>query len=261
MADDAAPVEAIRAAALDGVAHGFLARTGGVSSDALTSLNCGLGSRDDPALVAENRRRAARAVLPDAQLVSVYQVHSPDCVTVREPWDDDARPEADALVTDRPGLLLGILTADCAPVLLADREAGVVGAAHAGWKGAIAGVTDSTLAAMEVLGADRARVAAAIGPCIAQPSYEVDEAFRDRFVANCTTNDAFFSPGAPGHWQFDLEGYVASRLFEAGIGHVERLGLDTYADPARFYSYRRATHRGEPTYGRQISLIGLPRAD
>ncbi len=221
--------EAVRAAALAGVPHGFLTRRAGLSTGAVA------------------------AVLPEAQLVTVHQIHSADCVTATEPWPDAQRPHADALVTDRPGLLLGIVTADCAPVLLADPQAGVVGAAHAGWKGALGGVTDATIAAMEALGARRERIAAAIGPCIAQPSYEVDAAFRDRFGEAA----AFFAPGAPGHWQFDLEGYVAHRLAAAGIGAVERLGLDTYSDPDRFYSFRRATHRGEADYGRQISLIGL----
>ena len=237
--------------------HGFLGRRGGVSQGAVAGLNCGIGSHDDPALVAQNRARAAAAVLPGARLTAVYQVHSARCVTVTEPWSESARPEADALVTDRPGILLGIVTADCAPVLLADREAGVVGAAHAGWKGALAGVTDNTIAAMEALGARRAAIVAAIGPCIAQASYEVDEAFAARFDAADPATIRFFAPGTAGHRQFDLEGYVALRLEAAGVGAVERLGLDTYADPSRFYSFRRATHHGEADYGRQLSLVGL----
>lgn len=251
------PVEVIHAGVLEGVAHGFLGRRGGVSTGTVAGLNTGLGSGDDPAAVARNRAAAAEAVLPGAHLVGVYQVHSPDCVTVTQPWGDDARPEADALVTDRPGVLLGIVTADCAPVLLADREAGVVGAAHAGWKGAIAGITDNTVAAMKALGAREDRIAAAIGPCIAQASYEVDEGFRDRFVEADLGNARFFASGRPGHCQFDLEGYVAARLEAAGVARIERLSLDTCALSDRFYSYRRATHRSEPTYGRQISLIGL----
>jgi len=178
-------------------------------------------------------------------------------VAVTQPYPIDARPPADALVTATPGLLLGILTADCAPVLLADAQAGVVGAAHAGWKGAIGGVTDRTIAAMEALGADRSRIAAAVGPCIARASYEVDDGFARRFEEHDPANERFFTPGREGHHQFDLEGYVASRLAAAGIGRVETLGLDTYPDAERFYSFRRATHRGEPGYGRQISLIGL----
>ena len=251
-----AEVEAIRAAALAGVPHGFLGRAGGVSTGVAAGLNCGLGSGDEPADVARNRRLAGDAVLPGAPMVGVYQVHSPDCVTVREAWSDADRPQADALVTDRPGLLLAIVTADCAPVLLADREAGVVGAAHAGWKGAIGGVCEAALAAMEALGARRERIVAAIGPCIAQASYEVDGHFRDRFLAEAPGNAAFFAQGRPGHWQFDLEGYVAARLRAAGTATVEPLGLDTLSQEDRFFSYRRATLRGEPAYGRQISLIG-----
>ena len=250
-------VEVIRAAALDGVAHGFLGRRGGVSTGICAGLNVGVGSGDDPAAVAENRRRAVAAVLPGAALVTAYQVHSPDCVTVAAPWDHDARPHADALVTDRPGLLLGILTADCAPVLFADTAAAVVGAAHAGWKGVLGGVTDRTLDAMEALGADRARITAAIGPCIARRSYEVDEAFLARFAAADPANDGFFSPSRTGHHRFDLEAYVAHRLASAGVTRIEALGLDTYAAPDRFYSFRRATHRREPDYGRQIAMIAL----
>ncbi len=247
----------IRARALEGVAHGFLGRRGGVSTGVHAGLNVGPGSEDDPEAVAANRRLAAHAVLPGALLVTLYQVHSADAVTVLEPFDERLRPRADALVTDRPGLALGILTADCAPVLLADREAGVVGAAHAGWRGAFGGVTDSAIVAMEQLGARRDRIAAAIGPCISRASYEVDEAFLARFAAADPANERFFAPGKPGHHQFDLEAYAAHRLAAAGIRTVEMLGLDTYADAARFYSYRRATHRGEPDYGRQISIIGL----
>ncbi len=242
---------------LEGIPHGFLGRRGGHSTGFVAGLNAGLGSGDEPGAVQANRALAAAAVLPGAKLVSVYQVHSPLCVTVTAPWPDDRRPEADALVSDRPGLLLGIVTADCAPVLLADRTAGVIGAAHAGWKGAVAGVTDQAIAAMEALGAQRSRIVAAVGPCIAQASYEVDQAFVDRFGAADPANWRFFAGGAAGHAQFDLEGYVAARLESAGLSGVQRLGLDTYPDPARFYSFRRAAHLGEPDYGRQISLIGL----
>jgi polyphenol oxidase len=249
-------VEVIRADALAGVAHGFLGRRGGVSAGEVAGLNVGLGSGDDPAAIAENRRRAVAAIMPGAALVTVYQVHSPDCV-VGEAWGEADRPHADALVTDRPGMLLGILTADCAPILLADRAAGVIGAAHAGWKGALGGVVASTVAAMTALGADLSRIAAAVGPCIAQPSYEVDEAFQRRFIGETPDNERFFTPGKPCHAQFDLEGYVAARLAEAGITRIAPLGLDTYAAPERFFSFRRATHRGEAAYGRQIALIGL----
>ncbi len=256
----AEPVEVIRAASLAQVPHGFLGRRGGVSTGTVSGLDMGLRGMDpgDPALeaVRENRRRGAEAVLPGAWLCGVYQVHGADCVEAGE-WDEAQRPRADALVTNRPGILLGILTADCAPVLFADRSAGVIGAAHAGWKGAVAGVTDSTIAAMERLGASRAGIVAAIGPCIAQASYEVDCGFHDRLLADDPGNARFFAPGAPDKWQFDLEGYVAARLERAGIGAVERLSLDTYADEERFFSFRRATHRGEADYGRQMSLIGL----
>ena len=254
----AEPVEVNRAEVLAGIPHGFLGRRGGVSTGLIAGLNVGLGSGDDEAAVAENRARAAAAVLPGAPIVACYQVHSPDCVAVTEPWNDTERPHADALVTNRPGVLLGIVTADCTPILFADRAAGVVGAAHAGWKGAIGGVTDRTIEAMEALGARRGAIVAAIGPTIAQRSYEVDEGFRARFVAADKANDRFFAIGKPGHWQFDLPAFVAARLSSAGVGSVETLGLDTYAAADRFYSFRRATHRGEPAYGRQLSLIGLP---
>lgn len=251
-------VEPIRAQALEAIPHGFLGRRGGVSTGVVAGLNVGTGSTDDPQAIAENRRRATEAVLPGAQLVTVYQIHSPAVVAVTAPFPHDARPHADAMVTDRPGLALGILTADCAPVLLADSHAGVVGAAHAGWKGAIGGVTDATIAAMERLGADRDRIVAAIGPCIARASYEVDTAFLRRFTEADPANERFFADGRrPAHHQFDLEAYVAHRLAAAGIRKVEALGLDTYADEERFFSFRRATHRGEPDYGRQVSVIGV----
>ena len=249
-------IDVLTASALTGVPHGFLGRNGGLSTGAMASLNVGWGSGDDPALIAENRRRAAEAVLPGARLVAVHQIHSADVVEAGE-WPDTDRPPADALATDRPGILLGILTADCAPVLLADREAGVVGAAHAGWKGALAGVTDRTIDAMEKLGAQRSRIAAAVGPCIARASYEVDWAFQERFCADDPANERFFVEGPSGKPHFDLETYVVARLAAAGIGRVEALGQDTYSQPRRFFSYRRATHHSEPNYGRQISLIGL----
>lgn len=251
-------VEVVRAAGLAQVRHGFLGRTGGVSVGDVAGLNVGLGSADDPEAIAENRRRAVAAVAAGAALTTVYQVHSPDVVVATAPWPDDARPHADAIVTDRPGLILGILTADCAPVLFADADAGVVGAAHAGWKGAIGGVTDATIAAMESLGARRDRIAAAIGPCIAQKSYEVDLAFEARFVAGGADNARFFAPGRAGHAQFDLEAYVAHRLEAAGIRTIDALHEDTLSQPDRFFSFRRATLAGEADYGRQISLIALP---
>jgi YfiH family protein len=246
-----------RAAALGGVPHGFFGRQGGVSTGAMASLNCGWGSGDDLALIIENRRRAADSVLPGARIVSPHQIHSADVVEAGE-WPDNARPPADAVVTDRPGILLGILTADCAPVLFADAQAGVVAAAHAGWKGALAGVTDRTIDAMERLGARRERIAAAVGPCIAQRSYEVDWRFPDSFLAADPGSERFFAEGTSGKPHFDLESYVLARLAAAGLGRVEALGQDTYAQADRFFSYRLATHRQEPSYGRQISLIGLP---
>jgi YfiH family protein len=244
---------------LSALPHGFFGREGGVSSGPMASLNCGWGSGDDLSLIVENRRRAADALLPGARIVSPHQIHSADVVIAGD-WPDDDRPPADAVVTDKPGVLLGILTADCAPVLLADREAGVIGAAHAGWKGAIGGVTDTTIAAMEKLGADRRRIAAAVGPCIARASYEVDQAFAERFLDADPANDRFFVEGPAGKPHFDLESYVLHRLAAAGLTRIEAVGLDTYALESRFYSYRRSTHRAEPSYGRQLSLIGLPAA-
>ncbi len=241
------------------IRHGFFTREGGVSKGIYESLNCGLGSDDDPASVAENRHRVAASLgKDDTPLLTLYQIHSNHAVTVTEPFATDARPEADAMVTNRPGVILSILTADCAPVLFADAEAGVVGAAHAGWKGALTGVIEATVSAMEALGATRARIAAAIGPAIAQDSYEVSDAFRTQFLNADPANAAFFGPGArDGHWQFDLEGFVTSRLAAAGIETIDALGRDTYNDPALFFSYRRATHAREPDYGRQISAIML----
>lgn len=250
-------IDISRAHILDGIAHGFLGRRGGVSTGEYASLNVGLGSEDDPAAIRENRRRAANAVLPGAELATLYQVHSADAVIVDAAYSDQDRPHADALVTDRPNLVLGILTADCVPVLFADRERGVVGAAHAGWKGALAGVTDNTIAMMEKLGADRTRIVAAIGPCIARASYEVSDEFRKIFEAAAPENERFFISGRAEHYQFDIEAYVVSRLAAAGIAKVEAMGLDTYAAPDRFYSYRRSCHLGETGYGRQISMIAL----
>ena len=250
-------VEIVRAAMLEGIPHGFLGRGGGVSKGVCAGLNVGWGSGDDRAAIAENRRRAVVAVAPGARLVTVHQVHSADALYAAAPWPDDARPHADAMVTDRPGLALGILTADCTPVLFADIEAGVIGAAHAGWKGALGGILEATLAAMEERGGERGRIVAAIGPVIARKSYEVDETFLRRFAEADPDNERFFSPGREGHHQFDLEAYVLARLAAAGVTRAEALGLDTYSDPKRFFSYRRATHRGEADYGRQISLIAL----
>jgi YfiH family protein len=251
-------VEVIRATCLGGIAHGFLGRRGGVSTGELAGLNVGFGSNDERSAIDENRRLAIAAIYPRAELATVHQVHSAEVVYVDGPWPQDERPRADAMVTDRPNLLLGILTADCAPVLFADAEAGVIGAAHAGWRGALAGVTDSTIAAMEALGGRRERISAAIGPCIGQPSYEVDEGFRTRFLEPDPANERFFADATWGKPHFDLAGYVEHRLRSAGIGVAEVLHLDTYADVDRFYSFRRATHRGEADYGRQLSAIALP---
>jgi YfiH family protein len=249
-------VEVIRAQSLAAVPHGFLGRRGGVSSGEVAGLNVGYGSKDDRDAIKENRVRAVAALKPGNALVTVHQVHSPDVAYAERAWSQDERPHADAIVTDRPGLLLGILTADCAPVLLADVHAGVIGAAHAGWRGALAGVTDSVIAAMEQLGARRERIAAAVGPCIAQPSYEVDIQFRERFLEADEANDRFFSGEAKPH--FDLAGYVVERLQRAEIGNVEAVQLDTYAEPDRFFSFRRSTHLRQSDYGRQLSAIALP---
>ena len=247
-------LDIVRAGSLGAVPHGFFGHGG----DDQAGLNCGLGSGADRTVVEANRRRAADAIIPDAALASIHQLHSSIAVIVREAVVHGERPHADALVTDRPGLLLGIVTADCAPVLLADIEAGVVGAAHAGWRGAVAGVTDQAIAAMVSLGARPERVAAAVGPCIARASYEVDQAFAERRLAEDADNERFVSEGQREKPHFDLEAYVVARLAAAGVRRIEAIGLDTYALADRFYSYRRATHRGEANYGRQISLIGLP---
>lgn len=252
-------LDIVRSGLLEGVPHGFFGREGGVSKGAVAGLNCGLGSGDDPRAVETNRRLAADAIIPGASLASVYQVHSPTAVIVTEALSNEERPKADALVTGRPGLLVGVVTADCAPVLLADREAGVVAAAHAGWRGATAGVTDQTIAAMISLGAQLDRITAAVGPCIARASYEVDYAFAERILAEDPDNERFLGDGPAGKPHFDLEAYVVARLAAAGVRLIEATGLDTYALEDRYYSYRRATHRIEPAYGRQLSLIGLTR--
>lgn len=251
-------IDAIASPRLAGTRHGFLGRRGGVSTDCYAALNVGLGSGDDAAAVAANRRIAREAVAPGAALVTLFQVHGADVVAVTAPIAEAARPRADAMVTDNPGLALGILTADCAPILFADVAAGVIGAAHAGWKGALGGVAQATVAAMERLGARRDRIAAVIGPCIAKASYEVDDDFLGRFTATDAAHESFFARARPGHHRFDLEGFVAARIAAAGVRMVHALGLDTYADEACFFSYRRATHRGEADYGRQLSLIALP---
>jgi polyphenol oxidase len=245
--------------AIPGLSHGFFTRRGGVSDGAWASLNVGLRGGDAPERVAENRARAAAALGgPAERLVTARQAHGAVALTVQEPWDNHAAPEADALVTDRPGLILGVLTADCGPVLLADREAGVAGAVHAGWKGALGGVLEAALAAMARLGAAPRRVAAALGPCIAQPSYEVGPEFVARFAAEDDASGAFFAPGpVAGKARFDLAGYVAARLRRAGVGRVEVLGHDTCAEEDLFFSFRRTTQRREERFGLQLSAISL----
>lgn len=245
-------------AALSGVRHAFFTRAGGVSRGIYAALNCGVGSQDAAEAVSENRRRAAAALgCPGEALTTLYQVHSAEAVTLQAPLPAAERPEADALVTDRPGVLLGVLSADCAPVLFADGEAGVVAAAHAGWKGALSGVTDAALAAMERLGARRERVAAAVGPCIAQASYEVGPEFAATFRAAHADNERYFVAGRGDRLQFDLKGYLAGRLSAAGVGSVAVEPADTQADEARFFSYRRSVHRREGDYGRLLSAIVL----
>ena len=250
-------VEVLRSDLL-AVPHGFLGRKGGVSKGEMWGLNVGYGSGDDPDAIAENRRRAVDAVMPAAQLATVHQVHSPTVVYVDRAWPQDDRPHADGMVTDRPGILLGVLTADCAPVLFADPVAGVIGAAHSGWRGAFGGINEATVDAMEGFGARRDRIAAVVGPSVSQASYEVDHGFRDRFLEQDQDNERFFGNGPAGKPHFDLPGYILHRLGNAGLGNAAALGLDTYSDADRFYSYRRSTHRNEPSYGRQISMIGLP---
>lgn len=252
------------AALLNGVPHGFFGRRGGVSIGELASLNCGTGSGDDPALIAENRARVVRALGAGtgdtgggATLTGLYQVHGDRCIIVDGSSDPSARPEADAMATATPGIMLGILTADCVPVLFHDAQAGVIGAAHAGWKGALSGVTESTLAAMEQLGARRDRIAAAIGPCIGRASYEVDDAFVRRFTEANPANEMFFAAHKAGHAMFDIAAYVAARLAKAGVKRIAITGQDTYAEAEDYFSYRRSCHASENSYGRQLSVIML----
>lgn len=243
---------------LAGIRHGFFTREGGVSGGIYASLNCGFGSNDDATHVMANRSRVASAIgLPYEALLTVYQVHSPEVVTVTAAWRPDDAPRADAMVTREPGLALGILAADCAPVLLADCEAGVIGAAHAGWKGALGGVIEATLERMAELGAQTSRVSAAVGPCIARESYEVGAEFRARFVADNAGHARHFAAGQrDGYYQFDLPGFVRDRLAATGVASVEDVARDTYGDETLF-SYRRATHRQEGDYGRNLSVIAL----
>ncbi|HTJ62343.1 MAG TPA: peptidoglycan editing factor PgeF [Alphaproteobacteria bacterium] len=245
-------------AALQGVGHSFFTRQGGISAGIYASLNCGLGSGDDPEHVAENRARAAAALGVEAgRLVTAYQVHGNAVAEVDTPWTPGNGPHVDAMVTNRRGIGLGILTADCTPVLLADPKAGVIGAAHAGWKGAKAGVVDTVVAAMVRLGAAPTNIIAAVGPTIGQASYEVGEGFREAFLADDPAAAAFFMTPPDGKPHFDLPGFVVRQLQRLGLAAVGRLEADTCADPDRFFSYRRSCHLGEGDYGRQLSAIAL----
>jgi YfiH family protein len=245
--------------ALTGIRHAFFTREGGVSGGVYESLNGGVGSHDDAAHVGENRARMAASlgVEPD-RFLTVYQVHSPTVVVAETPWSHETRPRADAIVTRMRDLAIGVTTADCGPVLFADPMAHVIGAAHAGWRGALTGVIEATLEAMERLGAKRRNIRAAIGPMIRQQSYEVGPDLIERFAAEDHASSRFFAPTSrEGHAQFDLGGYVATRLERAGVGQIDDLDLCTYADPARFFSYRRMSHRAEPDYGRHVNAIVL----
>jgi hypothetical protein len=257
----AAPFLTAATLTLPGIAHAFFTRSGGVSRDVYASLNGGVGSRDAPEAVAENRARMAAALrVPSERLAVPYQVHSPDAIAISAPWASDARPRCDGVVTATPGLALAVTGADCGMILFADPEARVVGAAHAGWKGALNGVVEATVAAMEQLGANRDAIAAALGPCIAQQSYEVGPEFVAAFAQAGEATERFFVPSPslrPDHAMFDLKAYISERAARAGVGRFEDLRLDTYADEARFFSYRRTTHRGEADYGRLVSAIAL----
>jgi YfiH family protein len=244
---------------LPAIRHAFFTREGGVSGGIYASLNGGQGSADDPGCVRENRGRMADLLgVSRERFVTCYQVHSPDVITVKAPWTRQAAPKADAMVTAERGLAIAVSTADCGPVLFADGAAGVIGAAHAGWKGAFTGVLEATLAAMERLGASRGGTVAVLGPMISRAHYEVGPEFVERFVATDTANRAFFVPSAnPGRSMFDLPAYIAARLHAAGIGRFHDMALCTYGDEARFFSYRRSTHRGETDYGRLLHAIAL----
>ncbi len=255
--DQKLSIKAPNLAALEGVAHGFFTRQGGVSGGIYASLNCGIGSRDAQANVSENRARAVK-LLGAAKLATVHQKHSNIAVATDKPWPDDKRPEADAVVTATPGLALGVVTADCAPVLFCDPVAGIIGAAHAGWRGAYSGIAEATVDAMVALGAEPARIRAAIGPAISQGAYEVGTDYRATFLKAEPESEAFFvTDDGSGEPHFDLPGYVAERLARAGVGETLDLGICTYYDETRLFSYRRSQHHGEDDYGRQISAIVL----
>ena len=238
--------------------HGFFNREGGVSQGIYAALNGGTGSNDDPERVAENRRRMARQMgVALEHLLTAFQVHSADVAVASSPWDTASRPRADAIVTRTEGLAIGITAADCGPILFADPKARVIGAAHAGWKGALTGIVESTVGAMESLGADRTNIVAAIGPLIRQHSYEVGNEFVERFIESDAENSLFFVPATrEGHAMFDLAGFIRSRLENAGVLIIDDIGIDTYSDP-RFFSYRRSVHRKEADYGRHIHAIVL----
>lgn len=246
-------------AGIEGISHGFFTRQGGISGGIYASLNCGTGSRDEPANVKENRARVAEILgVQPANLLSLYQKHSAEAVIVDKPWADGKSPEADAIVTAKPGLALGVLTADCAPVLLCDDEARVIGAAHAGWRGALSGIVETTVGAMIELGARPERIRAVIGPAISQKAYEVGADYKERFLAEEPQSETFFlTDEGSGEPHFDLAGYVAERLARAGVGAIDDFGLCTYCDETRLFSYRRSQHHGEDDYGRQISAIVL----
>jgi len=249
--------------ALPGINHGFFGREGGVSEGIYASLNCGLGSADDQRAVAENRSRIAAAMdVAPAQLLSLYQHHSPDVVTVDQTWVPGNGPKGDAMITNQPGIALAIATADCVPVLFADAENRIIGAAHAGWRGALGGVLQNTVEAMVALGANRTTVRAVVGPCIHQSSYQVGYDVRDAFTSAKPGADQFFAPDASeaNKYRFDLAGFVHAALAEAGLTKTDDIGLDTYADTQRFFSYRRTTHNHEPDYGRSLSAIALTDA-
>jgi polyphenol oxidase len=248
-----------RTLALDGIRHGFFTRHGGVSGGLYTSLNGGVGSNDDRAHVAENRARMAAAVgVEPSRFLTCFQIHSPQVVIAETPWLPEARPRADAIVTRMRALAIGVSTADCGPVLFADPRAHIIGAAHAGWRGALAGVIEAAVEAMERLGAARGQIRAVIGPMIRQPNYEVGADLITRFAAEDPASNRFFAPAArQNHAMFDLAGYIGSRLTRAGITQIEDVGLCTYADAERFFSFRRSTHRAEADYGRHVNAIAL----
>lgn len=252
----------LTASALDrlaGIRHGFFTRQGGVSRGIYASLNCGPGSRDAPEQVGENRALVAEALgaLPD-RLLTVYQRHSASVVTAERPWDLASMPQADAIVTRVPGLVIGVLSADCAPILFCDAEARVIGAAHAGWRGALSGIAEATVEAMAALGAQPERIVAVIGPAISQRAYEVGADYRHRFLLEDPAAERFFADDEDsGEPHFDLPGYVAERLARAGLSAISDLSLCTYCDETRLFSYRRSQHHGEDDYGRQISAILL----